>query len=79
MDKLTHETVTPEDAKAIRALARQDQAGEVDDSYARTGDAEDTIQRWREAGRSGGDRDLADLIDRVGVRAAARVYEAARR
>jgi len=66
------------DLAGIRELARQDQAGEVDDSYARTGDAMDTIRRWRAAGRSANDRDLVELIDRVGVRAAAQIYQAAR-
>lgn len=70
--------IARDDVRGIRDLARQDQAGEVDDSYARTGDAEDTIRRWYDAGRSAGDRDLVDLIDRVGVRDAARIYEAAR-
>lgn len=69
---------TPKDVRAIRGLARQDHSGESDDSYARTGDAEDTIRRWYAAGGSAGDRDLIDLIDRVGVREAARVYAAAR-
>lgn len=71
--------ITDADAHAIRNLAWQDRSGEVDDSYARTGDAEDTIRRWYDAGGSGCDRDLVELIDRVGVREAALVYEAARR
>lgn len=71
--------VSAADISAIRDLARQDQSGEVDDGYARTGDAEDTIRRWYDAGRSAGDRDLIDLIDRIGVQGAARTYEAARR
>ena len=38
------------DIRAIRDLAKQDAAGETDDSFARTGDALDTIRRWRAAG-----------------------------
>ncbi len=69
---------SPTDLRAIRALAHQDQAGEVDDSYARTGDAEDTIQRWYDSARSAGDYRLVEIIDRIGIAAAARIYEAER-
>jgi hypothetical protein len=70
--------ISDADVRAIHELARQDLAGEVDDSYARTRDAEDTIRRWHDAGAANGDDDLVELIDRVGLRAAARVYSAAR-
>ena len=63
---------------AIRSLARQDAGGEADDSYARTGDAEDTIRRWRASGAKAGDLDLVEIIDELGIRKAARIYAQAR-
>ena len=78
----SHAKVRPRDTADIRAitsLAEQDTSGEVDDSYARTGDAEDTIRRWRSSARSAGDTDLVETIDRMGISSAARAYEAARR
>jgi len=71
-------TTTTRDQKAIRSIARQDQTDDVDDSYARTHDAVDTIRRWRAAAAEAGDTDLVQSIDRLGEREAARLYEAAR-
>lgn len=71
MDKTSAETV-------IRSLAKQDTAGEVDDSYARTGDAQDTIERWYGAARQAGDAGVIEAIDVLGMTEAARLYEAAR-
>ena len=65
-------------SKAIRNLARQDRSDDVDDSYARTHDAKDTIERWRAAAAEAGDRDCVLAIDRLGVERAAEVYAAAR-
>lgn len=67
------------DRRVIESLASQDRSGEVDDSYGRTGDAEDTIRRWYNAARQAGDDDLVRTIDRIGVREAGRLYETARR
>lgn len=77
-DLVAREVPSVADEKAIRDLARQDRAGGVDDSYARTHDAEDTIRRWRDSARSAGDTECVALIERVGVRAAARIYVEAR-
>lgn len=66
------------DIRMIASLAEQDMSGEVDDSYARTGNAKDTIRRWHGAARSAGDADLVETINRMGVAAAAEAYEAAR-
>ena len=63
---------------AIRDLASQDQGDDVDDSYARTGDAVDTIQRWRASAGQAGDRDLCELIEAAGVEECARIYESVR-
>lgn len=71
-------TTTLSDLSGIRSLAQQDMAGEVDDSFARTGDAEDTIEHWRAAARQANDTDLIALIDRLGVPVAASIYAAAR-
>lgn len=71
-------TATDSQIRALRSLARQDQAGNVDDSYARTGDALDTIRRWYRAASEAGDRGLVDLIDEVGEHTAAAHYRAAR-
>jgi hypothetical protein len=70
---------SPADIRAVASLVEQDMSGDVDDSYARTGDAEDTIQRWYASARAAGDTDLVETIDRMGVAAAAEAYEAARR
>jgi hypothetical protein len=67
------------DIRSIASLAEQDMSGEVDDSYARTGDAADTIRRWYASARSAGDTGLIETVDRMGVMAAAQAYEAARR
>ncbi len=67
------------DIRAIESLAEQDRADEVDDSYARTGDAQDTIRRWHASARSAGDHALVDTINRMGLSKAAAAYEAARR
>ena len=64
--------------QCIRAIAKQDQAGEVDDSYLRTHDEEDTIRRWRASAASAGDNRLVDAIDQLGISGAAALYEAAR-
>lgn len=64
--------------KAIRDLARQDRCDDVDDSYARTHDAKDTIERWRSAAAEAGDTECVQAIDRLGVSRAAEVYAAAR-
>ena len=64
--------------KAIKDLARQDRNDDVDDSYARTHDASDTIERWRAAAAEAGDRECVQAIDRLGVSRAAEVYAAAR-
>jgi hypothetical protein len=66
------------DINVVASLAEQDTSGEVVDSYARTGDAADTILRWYASARSAGDTDLVETIDRMGVAAAAKAYEAAR-
>lgn len=76
--KSSRSGVSPADIRAVASLAEQDMSGEVDDSYARTGDAKDTIQRWYDSARSAGDTDLIKTIDRMGVAAAAKAYEAAR-
>src|SRR5690606_18243279 len=70
--------ITDEDRAAIKSLAKQDQSGEVDDSYARTGDAEDAIQRWYDSAAEAGDSDLCEIVDRIGLDEAAKLYEAAR-
>lgn len=75
---LIHCEVTAGDLRGIRSLAQQDTAGDVDDSYSRTGDAEDTIYRWRAAARQANDTDLIALIDRLGIPVAASIYAAAR-
>lgn len=75
----TTNNTSPADIRAINSLAEQDCSDDVDDSYARTGDAEDTIERWYASARQSGDRDLIDLVDRLGVSEAARIYEAARK
>ncbi len=62
--------VTDADAACARNLARQDVADDVDDSYARTGDAQDAIRHWYE----GGDPDLCEAIDRSGIEAIGIVY-----
>ncbi len=74
MARMTIATAT----KAIRSLARQDRQDNVDDSYARTHDAEDTIERWRSAAGEAGDRECVQAIDRLGVSRAATVYAEAR-
>ena len=66
------------DERVIRSLARQDQAGDVDDSFARTGDALDTIRRWRQSAREGGDVALVETIDALGEDRAAEIYAQAR-
>jgi hypothetical protein len=66
------------DLAAIRELARQDVSGETDDSYARTGDATDAINRWCASAATAGDSDLTELVERLGVEEAAKMYEAAR-
>jgi len=66
------------DLAAIRDLAIQDQAGGSDDSFARTGDARDTIVRWYTAAKVAGDESLASVIRRLGVDRAADAYRAAR-
>lgn len=71
-------TPTKTDIRAISSLAQQDQSGEVDDSYARTGDAADTIQRWYDSAAEAGDLDLVEMVNRIGLVAAARLYEKAR-
>lgn len=70
--------ISKSDRAAIRDLATQDTSGEVDDSYARTGDALDTIRRWRSSSSDAGDRELVEIIDRIGEDAAAEIYAAAR-
>jgi len=70
--------VSESDLRAIRSLAQQDQAGETDDSYARTGDSVDTIKRWCASARQAGDSKLVEIVDRMGVDVAAEVYEAVR-
>lgn len=69
---------TAGDIRAIRDLARQDQSGDVDDSYARTGDALDTIQRWYSSAAQAGDGTLVEIVDRLGEGEAAKIYAAAR-
>lgn len=64
--------------RTIRDLAKQDTAGNVDDSFARTGDALDTIRRWRQAAREGGDVALVKTIDALGEDRAAEIYARAR-
>lgn len=66
------------DILAIRDIAKQDAAGETDDSYARTGDALDTIRRWRASSAAAGDHELVVIIDRLGEDEAAEIYAAAR-
>lgn len=66
------------DIRAIRDLAKQDAAGETDDSFARTGDALDTIRRWRAAGADAGDAELVETIDRLGEDEAAEIYASSR-
>lgn len=63
---------------AIKSLAKQDQAGETDDSYARTKDARDTIERWHKSAASAGDLELCEIIDALGLERAAEIYAAAR-
>ena len=65
--------------KGIRSLARQDVAGGVDDSFARTGNAEDTIRRWQRSASEAGDQKLVDIIKHLGVPRAAAVYRQARK
>jgi len=69
---------TTANSKLIAELARQDRAGETDDSYARTGDALDAIERWYASAAQGGDSDLVAALDEMGLAVAARMYAEAR-
>ncbi len=62
------------DALIARNLARSDVSGDVDDSYAHTGDSQDTIQRWYDSAAAGGDVALCDEIGRSGIQAIGIVY-----
>ena len=74
-----HIALVSDGPRVVRSLARQDTAGGVDDSYARTGDAEDTIARWLASGQEAGDRELVAVLTALGTRRAAKIYRAARR
>jgi hypothetical protein len=59
----------------INHLAYQDVADDVDDSYARTGDAVDAIRRWRDSAADAGDDELIDGIETLGIPRAAGAYD----
>lgn len=67
---------TAEDA--IRDLARQDLSNSENDIYAHTHNAVDTIQQWHTSAAEAGDTDLVGIIDRLGVKRAAEIYESER-
>jgi hypothetical protein len=60
--------------KVMASLAQQDMCDDVDDSYARTNDAEDTIRRWYDSAAQAGDTDLCEAVDEVGLDVAAALY-----